>query len=294
MAKHVSRKRLSLPFPKGGECMHPFVSCILIALAVGCPTTVGAEALSFDSVVSPSDRTATLNGSLSFPAGAGPFPVVILLHPCGGLDSFGLTTLEAHARNLQTAGFGAFILDSYGPRNLGGGKACGMETSRFRSDDAFNAIAFLAKHPKVSKDNIFVLGLSSGGSAAIEIARGKADTKFSAAVAYYPECISLGGTSYAIQSPMLVFVAGKDDWTLPDSCLRAKSAGTVIGAEFDLINYPNAYHGFDQHRDHPATYRGHTLAYSAEATIDSRRRVIEFFARHLTEEFQAKAHKVRN
>src|SRR5712671_1451440 len=68
----------------------------------------------------------------------------------------------------------------------------------------------------------------------------------------------------------------------------AKTAGTVTGAEFDVINYPDAHHGFDQERK-TIRYKGHTLAYSAEATSDSRKRVREFFLRHLTEELKAKA-----
>ena len=168
-----------------------------------------------------------------------------------------------------------------------------MATSRFRRDDAFNAMTVLAKNPKVSKDNVFALGLSSGGSAAIEIAKGKAEGRFRAVAAYYPECLSFG-PSFGIQSPLLVFVAGKDDWTLPDGCLRAKNANWVAGAEFDVVNYPNARHGFDQQRDHPITYRGHTLAYSSEATIDSRKRVIDFFVRCLTDEFKTKSQKGRN
>src|SRR5882757_2349212 len=68
----------------------------------------------------------------------------------------------------------------------------------------------------------------------------------------------------------------------------AKPAGTVTGAEFDVINYPDAHHGFDQERK-TIRYKGHTLAYSAEATSDSRKRVREFFLRHLTEELKAKA-----
>lgn len=239
------------------------------------PISADAETLKFKSVV-PSDLTATLTGELSFPAGTGPFPIVILLHPCGGLERFGLATLQAHARNLQGAGFGTVILDSYGPRNLNGGKACDIRTATFRRDDAFNAMAVLQSHPQVSKENIFVLGLSDGGVAALVAAKGGADARFSAVVAYYPGCGPLGGMSYAIRSPTLVFVAGKDDWTPPTDCLSAKRAGIVTGAEFDVINYPNAHHGFDQQRK-TIRYKGHTLAFSPEATSDSRKRVKEFF-----------------
>ena len=45
-----------------------------------------------------------------------------------------------------------------------------------------------------------------------------------------------------------MLVAGKDDWTPPGDCIRAKDRKIVTGAEFDSINYPNAHHGFDQQR----------------------------------------------
>lgn len=262
---------------------------LCLALAVlGLPSPTTAETLTFKSEVVPTDLTANLSGILSFPAGSGPFPVVLLLHPCGGLEPFAVATLQAHAKNLQSVGFGAFILDSYGPRNLNGGKACDQRTASFRRDDAYNALAALQRHPKVSKDNIFALGLSDGGLAALVIAKGGASGRFRAVAAFYPGCNPLSGIEYAIRSPTLVFVAGKDDWTPPGDCLKARERNIVTGAEFDVINYPNAHHGFDQQRQ-TIKYKGHTLAYSAEATADSRKRVREFFVRHLTDESKARA-----
>jgi dienelactone hydrolase len=260
--------------------------CLGLAI-LSAPSPTRAETLTFKSEVIPTDLTANLSGVLSFPAGKGPFPVVLLLHPCGGLEPFGLATLQAHANNLQSVGFGALILDSYGPRNLNGGKACEQRTTSFRRDDAYSALAALQRHPKVSKDNIFALGLSDGGVAALAIAKGGASGRFNAVAAFYPGCNPLSGIDYSIRSPTLVFVAGKDDWTPPGDCIKAKDRKIVTGAEFDVINYPNAHHGFDQQRQ-TIKYKGHTLAYNAEATADSRKRVKEFFVRHLTDEFKAK------
>jgi dienelactone hydrolase len=262
---------------------------VCIALASMLPISADAETVTVKSVVVPSDLTATLTGSLSFPSGTGPFPVVILLHPCGGLERFGLATLQTHAKSLQNGGFGTLILDSYGPRKLNGGKACDMRTTAWlRKADAFNAMVVLQSHAKVSKDNIFLLGLSDGAVGALVAAKGDAAARFNAVVAYYPGCQTLDGISITIQSPLLVFVAGRDDWTPPAKCMSAKTAGIVKGAEFDVINYPDAHHGFDQQRE-TIRYKGHTLAYNAEAASDSRKRVREFFTRHLTDELKAKA-----
>jgi dienelactone hydrolase len=247
-----------------------------------------AEVLSFRSEVLPSNFTATIGGELAFPKGSGPFPVVILLHPCGGLEPIGLSALQAHSRELLGNGFATLILDSYGPRNLAKGKACGgYPTGFLRTSDASNAMAVLRGRAKVSKDNIFLLGLSDGASAAILSARlGGSTGKFRAVAAYYPACERLLGVGVVFLSPTIIFVGEKDDWTPPGDCIKAKSSGVDTGAELQIISYPNAHHGFDQQHA-PRKYLGHTLAYSREATADSRKKYLEFFKKYLTPELRA-------
>jgi dienelactone hydrolase len=242
-----------------------------------------AEVLTFRSEAVPSSWTATIGGDLALPKGDGPFPVVILLHPCGGLNAIALTTLQAHAKELAVAGFGTYILDSYGPRNLGNGKACeNLPTGSLRRGDAFNAMVALKRHPKIAGENIFLLGLSDGANAALLSAKGGTDGHFRAIAAYYPDCQRLlGGVGYVYKSPTIVFVGEKDDWTPPAECIKSKSPGAVTGAEFQVIAYPNARHGFDQQQA-ARKYLGHTLAYDREATIDSGKRVKAFFIKYLT------------
>lgn len=244
-----------------------------------------AEVLTFRSETLPANLTATIGGELAFPKGSGPFPVVILLHPCGGLDPIALETLRAHARELASVGFASYIPDSYGPRNLSKGKACDtFPTGSLRRDDAFNAMAALQRHPKINKENIFLLGLSDGGNAALLSAKGGSIGQFRAIAAYYPDCARLlAGVGYVYKSPTIVFVGEKDDWTPPAECIKSKSPGVVTGAEFEVISYPNAHHGFDQQHA-TRKYKGHTLAYDREATVDSRKRVKAFFIKQLTVE----------
>ena len=230
--------------------------CLGLAI-LSAPSPTRAETLTFKSEVIPTDLTASLSGVLSFPAGKGPFPVVLLLHPCGGLEPFGLATLRAHANNLQSVGFGALILDSYGPRNLNGGKACEQRTTSFRRDDAYSALAALQRHPKSARTTYLRLDSVTGGVAALVIAKGGASGRFNAVAALYPGCNPLSGIDYSIRSPTLVFVAGKDDWTPPDDCIKAKDRKIVTGAEFDVINYPNAHHGFDQQASDDQVQRAH-------------------------------------
>jgi dienelactone hydrolase len=257
------------------------------------PAHAHAESLTFRSEAIPADLTATIGGDLSFPKGKGPFPVVILLHPCGGLDEVALTTLQGHSRELLSSGFATLILDSYGSRNLTGGKMCSNRLYRsdirygIRRDDAFNAIAALQRHANISKENIFLLGLSDGGSAAVLSAKGGTVDHFRAVASYYPDCGKLlGGVGYVYKSPIIVFVGEKDDWTPPAECIKSKSPGVVTGAEFEVISYPNAYHGFDQPRPMRKVL-GYSMAYDREATVDSRKRYIDFFIKNLTAELKA-------
>jgi dienelactone hydrolase len=145
----------------------------------------------------------------------------------------------------------------------------------------------LQRHANISKENIFLLGLSDGGSAALLSAKGGPVDHFRAIASYYPDCGKLlGGVGYVYKSPIIVFVGEKDDWTPPAECIKSKSPGVVTGAEFEVISYPNAYHGFDQPRPMRKVL-GYTIAYDREATVDSRKRYIEFFIKNLTAELKA-------
>jgi dienelactone hydrolase len=256
------------------------------------PVNAYAEAFTFRSEVMPKEFTATIGGELSFPRGNGPFPVVILMHGCSGLHSVTRNSLQAHARDLVDAGFATFILDSFGPRKLTGEKVCGggIPTDWFRPDDAFNAMRALQRHAKISRENIFLLGQSNGGTAALEVAqRGEPSGRFRAVAAFYPGCGRIahpGGRS--IVSPAIVFVGGKDDWTPPALCVKAKNAGTVTGAEFEVVAYPNAHHSFD-FPGPPRKYMGYTLIYDNAATLDSRKKLKAFFIKHLTDELKSVA-----
>jgi dienelactone hydrolase len=273
--------------------MRNLLYCLMLLTPILFPAHAHAEQFAFRSVVTPNDFTAPLRGDLSFPKGNGPFPVVILLHPCGGLDPVVLTTLQAHALQLLNSGFATLILDSYGPRNLAGGKMCSNQLYRsdiryqLRRDDAFNAMVALQHHANISSDNIFLLGLSDGASAALLSAKGGPLGRFRAIAAYYPDCGHLlGGVGYVYKSPTIAFVGEKDDWTPPAECIKSKNAGVVTGAEFDVISYAGAYHGFDQPRP-MRKVMGFTMAYDREATADSRKRYIDFFTRNLTAELKA-------
>lgn len=250
-----------------------------------------AEPLNFKSDVTLKQFTATIGGELSFPPGRGPFPVVIFMHACGGLDRVVKSSLQAHGRNMTKAGFATYVLDSFGARNLNGGKVCDpgalhANAVSFRRDDAVNAMAALRKHPRISKENIFLVGQSHGAAVALLAALALTDhDAFRAIAAFYTSCGVLYNSS-KLKSPIIVFAGGKDDWTPPYTCTHAKSIDRFPGAEFELVIYPNAFHSFDLPLG-TIKYKGHVLAYDQQATADSQKKMKEFFIRHLTDELKA-------
>jgi dienelactone hydrolase len=247
------------------------------------------ETFKFESKTSLASFNATIGGELSFPQGHGPFPVVILLHACGGLHPLEVAQLSAHARSLVMIGFATYILDSFSARNLNHGEVCksGGEASEFRLDDLYNAREALQKHPRVDKNKFFVAGFSHGAAVALWAAVNVANhERFRAVAAFYPNCKALLH-SLKLKSPVIVFAGGKDDWTPAHVCEEAKARERAPGEEFDLIMYPDAYHAFDQKRHDK--FLGHIMVYDQQATADSQKKMEEFFLRYLRDESPSSA-----
>lgn len=106
-----------------------------------------------------------LAGTLCTPAGAGPFPAVVLVSGSGPQDRD--ETLVGHrpfavlADQLARAGIASLRYDDRGI-----GKSTGdFETASSAdfADDAEGAVRYLAKHPRIRKDRIGIAGHSEGG-----------------------------------------------------------------------------------------------------------------------------------
>jgi dienelactone hydrolase len=259
------------------------IALFLMLVALGAPPA-RAETFKFASKTTMSAYTATLGGELSFPQGRGPFPVVILLHACGGLEPLGAAALSTHARSLAKAGFATYTLDSFTARGLNGGTVCKSpgQANDFRLEDVFNARDALQRDPRVDKSKFFVAGFSHGANVALWAGINVADhERFRAVAAFYPDCRAIRH-SLKLKSPIIVFAAGKDDWTPSPVCEEAKARERPPGEELQLIIYPDAYHAFDQKRHDQ--YLGHVMAYDAQAAADSEKKMQEFFLRYLRDD----------
>ena len=236
------------------------------------------------------------------PEGPGPFAAVMLFHGCHGVSA----SSREWARWLRREGYVALVVDSWAARGIGDG--CDAKTpdlpSTERFDDAVGALRHLHGRPYVDRARIGAIGWSNGGVFAIALVNGPSlerarrrgvllpEPGVRAAVGVYPGgCFSLVGE--LVVRPLLVLIGAADDWTLPGPCVEMVENMRRKGADASIVLYPGVYHYFDVrgqpraylpevgNRNKPDECCGATVGYDAAAFRAARRRVRQFFARHL-------------
>ncbi|UCV04256.1 dienelactone hydrolase family protein [Dechloromonas denitrificans] len=262
-------------------------TALLCISALFVAPTQATEKVSFEASNAYTADSVKLRADISKPEGNGPFPAVVLMHGCGGWQPAVRHAMRAYAEYLVEHGFVVLDLDSFGPRNIGGGKVCESIRSQrdaldYRTSDAYDALKYLRSQDYVDGKNIFLMGQSNGGSVAINVAKGDAprdaqaaDGGYRAVAAYYPWCGSFGGRKVELESPLMVFAGTDDDWTPASECEGVKSTK----ADLQLKTYPGAAHSFDLNIM-PQKYLGKSLGHNKEAAEDSRQRMLAFFIEH--------------
>jgi dienelactone hydrolase len=171
-----------------------------------------------------------LRGLLVIPEGEGPFPAVVLVHGCRGV----LSSQRGWAQWLARQGFVALLVDSFFTRHASGvcslgPQQAGRQEVSGRVFDAFGALEFLRRDPRVDSERIAIMGwnswipmsaVSRGGPRAL------ARAGFSAAVVVSPDC-PLEADRPPV--PVLVVVAAGDELHAPRNCewLAAHSDGAI-------------------------------------------------------------------
>ena len=229
------------------------------------------------------NTSVEIRGELYWPGGQGPFPAIILLHGCGGVDQ--------HYRDwaLRIAGWGyvSFLVDSFTDR--GAVNICSQTrkvNKTARALDIFGAARYLQQLPTVDGKLIGIMGFSHGGGAILSAVQENAPYvakmnafPFQAAVAFYPWCDIT--TDQNLSVPTLILTGERDDWTPADQCVLLER---MIGTR-DLLEtmvFEGAYHAFDRPK-HNRTYLGHRLEYDPSAAKQANIRSKAFFDYHLKE-----------
>jgi dienelactone hydrolase len=232
-------------------------------------------------------------GALFKPQGAGPFPVVVYMPPCGG-PNFPLEFQEEKLviERMLSKGIATFIVDPLMPRGQDKGNCDKLLTVRTDvqnkneavlqilkqgGEDAVAALAVVKAMPDIDPKKVFLMGFSAGATSSLYATDPKApgahDTQIAGVVAYYPLCYD----NVEASVPTLVLIGEKDDWTGPvAACQALKSKNN-----FEVVVYPGATHSFSMRFDKPFDFAGHHLAYDETSTKEAEQRVEAFIDAHL-------------
>jgi dienelactone hydrolase len=203
------------------------------------------------------DGDLTLRAQLYRPHGPGPFPAVVALHDCGGIDRPSARATQLYgewATLLSGKGFVVVFPDSFASRGLGPQcrvRQTKVRASRERVADADAARRWLASQPFVQANHISLLGWSSGAIAALWAVRPNAQPRdssadFRSAVAFYPGCRRLRHTAWSARVPTLILIGSADDWTLASTCQQMVAGAHGRSARAEIVVYPGAHHEFDR------------------------------------------------
>lgn len=222
-----------------------------------------------------------LSGRLQKPDGNGPFPAVVLLHGCAGIQP---RRDHPWAERLTGWGYVTLQVDSFEPRGISsictlGGKESAEMLAR-RVVDAYDAQHYLAGLPFVDRRRIAVMGWSNGAATTLNALYPKRDDPFTAAVAMYPSCKK---SLNSLNAPLLILIGEKDDWTPAELCVNMMPSGES-SFEVALQLYPGAYHAYDtpgKPRQTMGSRGSHHLEYNEAAEKGSIVRVREFLGKYL-------------
>jgi dienelactone hydrolase len=254
--------------------LHGFVYRWLAAVALAGLVLFGPRASADDLVrYASAGRGEEVQGYLTRPKGAGPFPAVVLLHSCLGLPA----NRRPIGDTLAEWGYVSLFVDDFTTRGLK--ETCAVDFPE-GVPDAYGALVFLSGLPFVDKTRIAAVGFSQGADTALKIATSASadDPSFKAAAAFYPPCDNEANARLEI--PTLVLVGASDDVTPAAACerLAARQPGSMV----KLIVYPGARHGFDLPEFGGGTrVLGMMLAYDRAAAEKSKAELRDFLAKRL-------------
>jgi dienelactone hydrolase len=225
--------------------------------------------------------------SVALPEGAGPFPVVVTLHGCGGPRPF----IQDMAMAAVEAGAAVVAIDSHAPRHIGrlaafatictGARLRGRE----RAGDLYAAMAWVRLQAWAARNRIAAIGWSHGGWTIMDALALRAGDEMARAtgLAGLPDEPLEGLAATMAVYPYAGFgsYAGRRDWRMaPRSVAIIAGRDHIVGSSRDALerqqargtplaihNFDDATHAFeDQHAEDPrvrfnaaATEREHDL-----------------------------------
>jgi carboxymethylenebutenolidase len=239
---------------------------VLMLLAGTGLLRAGEENVSYKS----GDETVT--SFFVAPAGAGPFPAVIVIQEWWGLNAW----IKDQARALAKEGYAAVAVDLYR------GKVADKQEDAHQlmmgappdriARDLKAAFAWLSARADVKKGTIGAIGWCMGGKYTLDLAT--KEPGLAAAVAYYGAPPTDAAAIAAIKAPVLGNFGGDDKGPAPDLVKAFEAAMKAAGKSVDVKIYEGAGHAF-------ANVNNPWGGYREAAAKDAWARTTAFLAKHL-------------
>ncbi len=215
------------------------------------------------SYPSPGGNSGTMRGYLVQPAGAGPFPAVLVVHENRGLNPY----IEDVARRAATEGFlalapdGLFPVGGY-PGNDDDGRTLqtGLDQTKLRTD-LLNSARFLKTYA-LSTRKLGVTGFCYGGGIVNYLAAALG-ADMQAGAPYYGVAADTASVSN-IKAPLVCHLAEKDE-RVNDTYPAFEAALKAAGVAHQIHIYPGTQHGF--HNNSTPRYDEAAAKLSWERTI---------------------------
>jgi dienelactone hydrolase len=196
-------------------------------------------------------KPAMIAGELRIPKpGTDRLPAVVLVHGSGGVGFNSGMWVD----DLNKAGFATFVTDSFTGRGITNTFTDQSQLSSYTMmNDAFAALAVLAKHPRIDPDKIAVMGFSKGAIPSVyasmnrfQNAYASEGATFAAYIGFYTPCnIALIDDEKVSAKPIRLYHGTADDWVPVGPCRDYVARLKKAGANIDLVEYPGAAHAFD-------------------------------------------------
>jgi dienelactone hydrolase len=215
--------------------------------------------------------TKAIAGALFKPAAAGPFPGVVFMTGCGGLNDPLETAMEKVViDHLLAKGVATLLVDPFTPRNEPEGICANLNKETFvqyatrGGNDAVAAVKLLKSMAGIDPNRVFLQGYSFGAISSLFAMDPKTpsahDAKVAGLVAYYPFCYD----NVEFSAPTLVLIGDKDDWTPASRCQAVKGKPNL-----EIVIFPGATHAFNMPFDKPSDYLGHHFEHDEKATQEA-------------------------
>jgi len=228
--------------------------------ALGMTLLLAVSAFAADGrTVSYKSGDETVQGLLYTPAGAGPFPALVVIHEWWGLNDW----VKEQASKLADEGYVALAVDLYRGK-VASSPDVAHELSRGLPEDRAKrdlhaAVEFLKAQPNVKKGRIGSIGWCMGGGYSLDVALQEPD--LAAAVINYGHLATDADALKKINAPILGTFGAQDRGIPPEDVRKFEQALKQLGKKVDIKIYDDAGHAFEN----PNNKDGYRAADAADA-----------------------------